>query len=829
MDTAAPKTTPPAQGPKGPQGLGADDLHVVLFGRPAAGKTSLLGALAEAAATQPDTLGGTIADESGGLAALRRQVYDTAGKRTPEEVVPYPVRYEPAGGRPADAVLVDCDGRVAGDILVAGKPADDAPEGTLAREVADADALLLVTDASADGPTLEADFTAFARFLGMIEERRGDRTEVGGLPVFLVLTKCDLLGRPTDTNLDWMDRIEQRKRDVGDRFREFLASSADAGFGRIDLNVWATAVKKPALVGVVAKDREPLGVAELFRQALAAASAFRGRADRSESRLNWLVGAAAALLLSFVGLTALFLAWSPGTPAGTLQTRAEEMLFSDKETPAERLQGGVERLRRRLKDLQAIRDDEGFKKLPADLQARIDSRREELRDYLVFYDRILHERSPASERSEEGLERQVERLKGELSVPPAFAGTPAAKRHAEHLQTAEAIKEGVQVVRNHYLDSSDAASKVLAFNGFRSEAGIDWPGWSGAAERLIDPARKAPFVANDALPNTAGLTYETAMQFDRAAQARATWEADRADVRAVLDACTALGLAPASAGRPAALVFSPTFALKEAKERLEQLKTAYPAYEKAFTRKALPEAVRPIVARAARSQYANLLNSGRGEVLRQLKLAGTGREETTKRWEAVRAWLRSPEELAAWRPLALTLLRMEQNSPDDPAAALASFLAKGQFTIEFRTAVLEVPIVSGLAPREGAKLAVYHPASKRTPALSFSQSGDPQKGPDGRTMRYTFRLADGRSIVYRPGDDLHAELPLKGGKQILAWVDSRSALYQLERLANTPRVGTEGAASHAGGRLADGVTLDLRGDDPLPAVPDLLPPVRLDD
>ena len=33
----------------------------------------------------------------------------------------------------------------------------------------------------------------------------------GGLPVFLVLTKCDLLARAGDSPADWMDRIEQRK------------------------------------------------------------------------------------------------------------------------------------------------------------------------------------------------------------------------------------------------------------------------------------------------------------------------------------------------------------------------------------------------------------------------------------------------------------------------------------------------------------------------------------------------------------------------------------------------------------------------------------------
>ena len=37
------------------------------------------------------------------------------------------------------------------------------------------------------------------------------------------LTKCDLLAQPGDSAADWMERIEQHKRDVDVRFRNFLA------------------------------------------------------------------------------------------------------------------------------------------------------------------------------------------------------------------------------------------------------------------------------------------------------------------------------------------------------------------------------------------------------------------------------------------------------------------------------------------------------------------------------------------------------------------------------------------------------------------------------
>ena len=66
---------------------------------------------------------------------------------------------------------------------------------------------------------------------------------------------------------DWVDRIEEKKREVEKRFRTFLGASTGSlpAFGRIDLHVWDTAHKRPALRGRAAQ-AEPYHVAELFRQ-----------------------------------------------------------------------------------------------------------------------------------------------------------------------------------------------------------------------------------------------------------------------------------------------------------------------------------------------------------------------------------------------------------------------------------------------------------------------------------------------------------------------------------------------------------------------------------
>src|SRR5437763_4162322 len=73
-------------------------LKIVVFGMPDAGKTSLLGALAQAAETQENVLGGTLKDTSGTLSDLRRQVYEARPPRPPAEVIPYPLAFQPDPG-----------------------------------------------------------------------------------------------------------------------------------------------------------------------------------------------------------------------------------------------------------------------------------------------------------------------------------------------------------------------------------------------------------------------------------------------------------------------------------------------------------------------------------------------------------------------------------------------------------------------------------------------------------------------------------------------------------------------------------------------------------
>lgn len=830
MDTFTATPTAPAP-PASTAAVGEDSLRIVLFGRPATGKSSLLGALAEAASTQEDALGGKLLEESAGLAELRRQLYETAGRVTATEVVPYPVRYYPATGPAIDAVLLDCDGRIAGDLLMAEAAIDPAaPEGSLAQEVADADALLLVTDASADASQLDADFIEFGRFLRLMEEARGDRTEVGGLPVYLVLTKCDLLARATDNNLDWKDRIEQRKQEVGDRFREFLASQPGAGkdgrptgFGRIELAVWATAVKRPVLLGSAARPREPYAVAELFRQAIQSAAAYRASWDRSQSRLTWLVTVSAALVLLFLAMSAAFLFVSYSMSTNYLLAQVQDLQAADQEEIGERMNWRIEALRRRLGRLREVRNDDGFSALPDNMQDWVRQRHEELKDYLEYYEKLLQEAKPTSERSEENLKKLLARLEDKKDLAPLaqFEPTPAGAYRARALRATKEVLAGVATAKVWYSEKADAAVQLQSPPDEKGESTDTWKVWWRDTFNLL--RESPPFTPNTPLPDSDSLTYATALQVNEVVVAQSRWQTERGQLQRLLDVCTALGRVGPDSSR--VLEIKAEFKLGEATDSLQKLARAFPHYKETFTLEKLPVASHEVVARLARSPYKDVLEAGRSEVLRQLRTRGTGDERKAERWKPVQEWLKGPRELKDWRALAMVYLRLQKESPKDPVDELRAFLGEGQFLIEFSTVVITVPKRLDVDRPGGgwAEWTVWHEGK---PEMVFGVVGTPTAEKNATVFVYKWKMGKGeKRIAYKPGDRLEARLPLKGNKRELLWAGARSQRYQFECLLLKPRDVSKGARYHTGFK-ADDVQLDIEGK--LPPIPDLLPEVRLD-
>jgi hypothetical protein len=821
-----------------------DALRIVLFGLPAAGKSSLLGALAQCAGSQENLLNGKLTDLTHGLAALQKSLYEERGRQTAEEVAPYPVDFEPfAGdGQPLTAhehlgaILIDCDGRIANQLLSRRETlAENSPEGTLAREVLRADTLLLVVDASGTLPQVDEVFTEFEHFLRLLEQGRGERTEVSGLPVFLVLTKCDLLARPGDSAGSWMERIEARKREVDDRFRDFLARhSSESGwlaFGTIDLHLWATAVKRPPLGNTPAREREPFGVAELFRQCLEEAALFRSRRQQARRRLFWTAGGvggmAAAMLALMIGLVAT----NRDTPANDLRAKVEEMRLAESPAAAERLRGSVPDLRRRLADFVSLREDPDFASLPARDREFVQQSIAELEEYIAYYEKLRLVPRPGDVASSEKLREITAELQ---ALPPPredWAQTEAGILHAERLAEAVALAKAVERAKSWYDESLAKGRDLWVFARYQptpEAPAINWRGWYDEVARLLDPARRPPFDDKELIPGTK-LTYATALRFDRVAEARADWEAMKDTLLRVVDVSAALGLLGDVKGRPPLLVIPrpPDFPLERCRARLKELQEAYPRYRTEFVLTGLPDAIRAEVRQAARAYYGYLLEPGSEAVLRQLRDANGSAEDTPVRWAKVGDWLASgPEELAAWRQLALVLARLNDANAIDPVAALATFLQKKSFTIQIRQLTLEVPFRSSdVQPLAGANLEVlYSGTPPEMVTVACVPAGEGERDDTRKVTIYRFRPGEPQRLTYRPGDTLSAKLPVRDGQE-LTWTRSRSTVYQFERLLHPPRLHRADEPGSEGTQV-EGIELVVAPSDGVPRVPDLMPEVR---
>jgi hypothetical protein len=818
-----PGPSPATADPVPPQGR-PGDLHIVLFGLPAAGKSSLLGALGQASAAQEHLLAGRLTDLTAGLAELRQRTYDEAPRRTADEVVPYPVDYEPFNraaqqpGRHIGAVFIDCDGRVANDLLVRQKELDErSPEGTLAREVIDADAILLIIDASAPPTQIEADFAEFERFLIQMEAGRARRAEVAGLPVFLVLTKCDLLARPGDNSADWMERIEQRKRDVDARFRGFLARRASEGagpvFGRIDLHLWATAVKRPALAGSPPRPREPYGVAELFRLCLDEASAHRERTRRAARRLMWTVGASVALVTGLLGVSAGLLIEHRARKTDVLAGRVADQRLLDRSTAAERLRPSAEELKARQEILRSIRDDPLFEALPRSDREFVQERLDELNSYLSYLQSLRALSRPMSLTREADLEKLKTRLEsGDLALPSEeWADTETGRLHRELLNETKELLAAVVEMRKAYEDSRTTVEGLALFDGYKVGADrIDWESWTAKVEEeLVDSGKRI---------RRKGPRYEAALKVDTVVAARGAWESEATSLRRLFDVAAALGLAR-PADRPPVLVIPRTGALAQLRTQLEELKKAYPNYKDDFKEAArrLPAEVEGQVRLKAAESYAALLDRGHAAVLNKLRVGGALRE-TAKRWEGVRVYLESSPAMAALGELGEALTPLTGRKPKNPVRELAAFLGKTSWAVGPRTVTLAVP--KRLRPADGASFKVNHPDSGREPAMTFALSGAPTLDKGGRLHLYRYRRTGSESIAYRPGEKLWAYVEMSDGRY-LTWSESPSQRDLILRLRQPPHLRSADDDLTAG-PVQVGVNLTFTPDE-VPSVPDLMP------
>jgi hypothetical protein len=242
----------------------------------------------------------------------------------------------------------------------------------------------------------------------------------------------------------------------------------------------------------------------------------------------------------------------------------------------------------------------------------------------------------------------------------------------------------------------------------------------------------------------------------------------------------------------------------------------------------LPDAVVGDFRRAARAGYDHLIEAGRAVILK--RFLETEGPETPERWRRLGQWLAAPDELRDWRVLATLLARVQDPEAGDPVTALADFLRQDRYSVDVQRLGLEIAFDHKLRP--AGPLTVYHGAAsgQPQPVLVFRAADDEgRRDAQRRVTVYTFQRESGGPLVYRPGDTLYADLPVKRsgatGDWLLTWARARSAVYQFERLVKPPRLHARGQ-DNTSGELLEDLTLVVFPERGVPRVPDLLPVVK---
>ncbi len=810
--------------------------QILLFGHPGSGKTNLLGALLRASEAQPALLGGTVADLTGHLDAIRAAVYDAGNlKSTHAEINTFRVQYrDPA---PADFLLVDCDGRAATALL---KNPDSLEArrvtGVVAQAVLSADLLALVVDATLTDDDLTERFEDFLFFLEQVHGRRLRDREVGGLPVFIVLARCDLLAAPGDTTLTWEAEVRRHLARVRRQFEEFVDDqlplegfgTSYLPFGSVDVEDYATAVRRPALADAPKPPAEPYGVAELFHDAFRAAAAHRARARSSDRRLKRTLWAVAAGVLAMLAGAVAVTVFQPATADPQLPERVR-MYARGEPAAAVRLAEPTATRNKRL--LASFRADPGFFALPADLQAFVEGRLREADDYRAYREKLAALPAPAEARTLEELDRVRAKLAGELALPAEYTwgDTDAAKLRDKWLADAALIRAAEAAWHDWYRGLLNQATALTLTGSFAGD-------WRDRANALVDDAAKLPFAlaapiaGSEAVPQPRGeaVTYRVPFEYDRVYQARRDWEYARARLLHLRDLADVLALTPTTERRPLLVPPSgsgldantfPAEQLADLRRRVPRGSELYPSDVSGYPEWELsgfPDPGRSVLAGRARESFANGAAAVRGLVAARLN-----GNDTPDGWGRVAEGL-SAAPFAEWGRLLHVLARLDNRDAADPVAGLAAFLRTPEFAVDLRGAELTVPLVlrtPPLVPAGPLTLTVTPRAGGDPVVRTYPTAGEPQ--PRDLTTVYTFGAA--APFTYRPGDALRAELPVRSGAQAftLAWDAGGTRTFQFDRLAREPRLLRDGAAEPA-----TGVRLAPAAGSAVPRAPALLPEVR---
>lgn len=774
--------------------LPADTPCVLLLGLPGSGKTSLVGALGRAVEIQERSLGNRINDLTQQLRRLRDQLYAPGNPIVANYTSVSPLQVQPfKDGKPDPSqqfhvIIVDCD---TNDISNVEKSQS---------HVFHADAVLYVMDSSSNDQQVERECAQLGQFLLKFRKLRGRRTDEPKLPVWLVLTKCDRLANAGDNRAVWLERVEMRKEEIAQKFIDIQKLNPAPAFGTLQFNIATTGTRQPLLTNALAREDEPFGVAEIFRDAMAAARVHREKKVQSALNIKRLVTAAAmvvAAALLFAILTPIFRTML--TPSAAL-VALSSYRSAEGTPPAGHL---TEPVSQRIERLQAILNDSSFKKLKDSDQTFVRDRIAELEEYREFAAKVKSLPNPTEARNLEELTQIGNRLSHEAVIPPKYSNTWPTSDAGRSYERIKTQTRDLITSANTAIQLLDTRRQQLDQIFLCADGIPKWPEWNTKSSAAL--ALEAPPVD----PYAASLA--------DVANAHKRWTHSRERLSNFREILHSLGMISATGQT---LLVNSDFKIAQAPAMLATFAREHPKSKK-WGQADIPDAALPAVQASARAAYAQLLKSARTAIAPIHNSAIEGPESPAKWRSAIETSAGNPA-LIAWNELARIALQLA-GFDADPLGQLVSFIHQDEFAISI-SSIEVIQNLDGstgpLIPTGSLILFVQNPQGQVT-KKTF-------KAPDNiSSNRLQFAAADSKPLIYRPGNLMWAELGVtdaaKADLQLTWWANGlRSKYYQFDRLNRAPRLHrVEQKADD--GRSMTHIRLEFAPSDALPKIPDLLP------
>jgi hypothetical protein len=681
---------------------------------------------------------------------------------------------------------------------------------------APADAMVATVDASA--PDRDKALDELGKTLRRLEEQRSAEMDVGELPVFIVLTKCDVLAKTGESELNWMERLEELKRLADGRLARKSDGPQTDGFGSLAKHIWCTASHRPAPRAGQAETS--YGVAELLRQCLLDAEGYRKRSRHSAQRLSW---TSAATLLGVLSLVALVLGfWSARGRVSELANRIAIIRLSAANEGA----WFREPLERKLRALQGFKEDPEFNRLNEEDRAFVAESIGEIQAYIDYKEGLLRVRVPDF-RTKEDLDRLVKELvSGPLALPARFAerwfNTDAGRLHAGLLKDIASLRKAIAWSVDWYAGQVQEAEKLRGFVSGKPSETTSWARWRAHVRQAT--SARFPHEISEELPGADSLTYITALQMAEVMRMQRSWLIARVRLQQLAQLIEALGFGgKRTDGRQWALEIPEGFSAAAAGQILDDVRKAFPELAREKTRIEIPEAIAPQIDAALEQDYRRLIEAGRAVVRKHFRELNGNGPETRAGWRRLLAYLAKPDDLAGWSSLTMLVLRLRNQDSADPVTALTSFIGRDDFVVDVESVIVSIPANRQITPAGPFTIALRHEGTSDGITMALVDPAKEEKG----LARYQFNRQSGGELRVHPADSLTATLSVKRagdpGEWVLSWDQSRSRVYAFDGLAEPPRLRRPQIAS--GGESMADVTISVEPAEGLPRLPDLFPTI----